>query len=102
MIREVPARRSGFVTAIDGEALGLAVVRLGGGRQVESDTVDPAVGLSGIARLGTRIDKGQPLAVIHAAREDAADAAAVDVIRAITLADAPQPVPDLIRERINA
>ncbi|AVO38753.1 thymidine phosphorylase [Pukyongiella litopenaei] len=100
VIREVPARRSGVVAAIDGEALGLAVVGLGGGRQVESDTVDPAVGLSGIVRLGVRVDKGQPLAVIHAAREDAADAAAAGLGRAITLADAAPPVPDLIHERI--
>ncbi|MGB7317180.1 MAG: thymidine phosphorylase, partial [Planktotalea sp.] len=42
VIREVTAKQDGIITAIDGEALGLAVVALGGGRQVESDLIDPA------------------------------------------------------------
>ncbi len=81
VIREINATEGGFVSAIDGEALGLAVVALGGGRQVESDLVDPAVGLSDVAPLGASIAKGQPLARIHAARESQADRAA-QVIRA--------------------
>jgi len=101
VIREVAARDSGYVTAIDGEALGLAVVALGGGRVVESDVVDPAVGLARVVRLGTKVAKGQPLAVVHAARPDAADRAAAAVRSAITLgAQAPAPR-DLIRERVG-
>ena len=101
VIREVAARDSGYVTAIDGEALGLAVVAVGGGRVVESDVVDPAVGLARVVRLGTKVAKGQPLAVVHAARPDAADRAAAAVRSAITLgAQAPAPR-DLIRERVG-
>ena len=48
------------------KALGLAVVELGGGRIVENDKINPAVGISGIARLGTYLEKDQPIAVIHA------------------------------------
>ena len=64
-----PRRNTGFVGSIDGEALGLAVVELGGGRQVEGDEIDPAVGISDLVRLGTRVQQGQPLCRIHAARE---------------------------------
>ncbi|TNF60911.1 MAG: thymidine phosphorylase, partial [Rhodobacteraceae bacterium] len=39
VIREVPSPGDGHVAAIDGEALGLAVVALGGGRQVEADAI---------------------------------------------------------------
>ncbi|MDX5402606.1 MAG: thymidine phosphorylase, partial [Rhodobacterales bacterium] len=46
VIREVKAAQAGYVAAMDGHALGLTVVQLGGGRQVEGDRVDPAVGLS--------------------------------------------------------
>jgi len=77
------------VSAIDGEALGLAVVDLGGGRQVESDLVDPAVGLSDVATLGAKIEKGQPLARVHAAREGQADRAASAVRQAVALSDTP-------------
>ncbi len=101
VIREVPARQSGHVTAIDGEALGLAVVALGGGRQVESDVVDPAVGFSGVIRLGAAVEKSSPLAVIHAAREDTAQRAEAALRAAITIAPAPVPLPELIHERIT-
>lgn len=101
VIRGVPAHGEGYVQSIDGEALGLAVVALGGGRQVEDDVIDPAVGLSGIRRLGDRVERGTPLAVIHAAREDAARAAEMAVRSAILVGDTPPEVPDLIHERIG-
>ena len=101
VIREVAAPSDGYVTAIDGEALGLAVVGLGGGRQVETDVIDPSVGLSGVVRLGAHVSKGQPLAVVHAGREDAARAAEQAVRAAITLGSAPESIPPLIHERIG-
>ncbi|WP_170417783.1 thymidine phosphorylase [Ruegeria atlantica] len=101
VILEVPAPTSGHITAIDGEALGLAVVALGGGRQVEDDVIDPAVGLSDIARLGDKVEKGAPLAVIHAAREDAARQAADAVLKAITIGDGAPMEPTLVHERIT-
>lgn len=101
VIREVQADRDGYVAAIDGEALGLAVVRLGGGRQVESDPVDPSVGLSGLARLGDFVTKGQPIAVIHAIREDAARSAEASVRAAMALTNSAPDIPPLIHERIG-
>ena len=85
VIREVPAPATGTISAIQGEALGLAVVALGGGRQVESDIVNPAVGLSDVVALGDKVTKGQPLARVHAAREAQADAAVQAVQSAITI-----------------
>ncbi|WP_116598646.1 thymidine phosphorylase [Primorskyibacter marinus] len=101
VIREIAANAAGIVTAIDGEALGLAVVDLGGGRQVETDVVDPAVGLSEVVRLGERVEKGQPLARVHAARLGQADAAETAVRAAISLGDAAPVVPPLVHERIT-
>ncbi len=101
VIREVKAPASGYVTAIDGEALGMVVVDLGGGRVVESDTIDPAVGLGQVVRLGDKIAQGQPLAVVHAARPDAADRSALAVRAAITISpSAPEALP-LIKERVG-
>lgn len=100
-IREVSAPVAGFVRAIDGEALGLAVVELGGGRKVESDLVNPAVGLSDVVRLGTRVAKGQCIAVVHAMRSDDADRAAASVKAAITLGNTKPKVPALIIERVG-
>lgn len=101
VIREVPAPESGYVTAINGEALGLAVVELGGGRQVESDVVNPSVGFSEVVRLGDQVSKGQPMLRIHAAREDAALRAAQTVVRAIEIGTKAPNVPPLVHERIR-
>lgn len=100
VVGEVLARESGHISAIDGEALGLTVVALGGGRRVESDRIDPSVGLSEVATLGQKITKGEPLAVIHAADEDRAEAAAQRVLKAMVIGDAPASA-TLIRERIS-
>ncbi len=101
VIREVLAPASGFITHMDGEALGLAVVDLGGGRQVQSDVVDPAVGFSDVVALGQKVVKGQPLLRIHAAREDAARRAEMAVKRAIGIGPIRAETPPLIHERIR-
>ena len=100
VIREVPAPATGTISAIQGEALGLAVVALGGGRQVESDIVNPAVGLSDVVALGDKVTKGQPLARVHAAREAQADAAVQAVQSAITIGGQ-APTPNLVLETIT-
>jgi thymidine phosphorylase len=100
IIGDVPAPADGFITAISGEALGLAVVALGGGRQVETDKIDPSVGLSDLLSVGGRVSRGQPLCTIHAASDDAAEAAARTVLAAITIGDVPEATP-LIIERID-
>ncbi len=58
VVMEVPALEDGFVAAIDGQALGEAVVRLGGGRLRDGDRVNPAVGLSDLAGIGEETGQG--------------------------------------------
>ncbi|WP_375569584.1 thymidine phosphorylase [Seohaeicola saemankumensis] len=101
VIREVKAQRSGYVAAMDGHALGLCVVELGGGRQVESDRVDPAVGLSDMVELGVWVEAGQPLARIHAGRPEAAQNAMTQVLGAVTIADDAPALPLLIHDRVS-
>lgn len=101
VIREVSAEQSGYITAIDGEALGLAVVAMGGGRFVETDRINPAVGYSNVARLGTKVSKGHPLAIVHAGRPDRADVAERALRAAITIGSIKPTLPNLIHERIG-
>jgi pyrimidine-nucleoside phosphorylase len=56
---------SGFLTATNCEQFGTALAMLGGGREKKEDSIDHAVGLEFHARIGDRIEKGQPLATIH-------------------------------------
>ncbi|MEO9575397.1 MAG: thymidine phosphorylase [Tateyamaria sp.] len=101
VIREIAAPASGYVTAIDGEALGMAVVDLGGGRKVEGEAMNLAVGLSDVVRIGTQVTRGEPLAVVHAGRASDADQAETALRAAITIAASPVPAPDLILDRIG-
>lgn len=101
VVRDILAVQSGRVLEIDGEALGLAVVHLGGGRLVDGARIDPSVGLSRVVRLGEAVDEYTPLALVHAANPAAADRAAAAVRAAITVGDgAPTPQP-LVHERIT-
>ena len=100
IVGDITAPIAGHIAAIDGEALGLAVVALGGGRRVETDRINPAVGLTDMIALGAAVERGQPLCTVHAASEDAAEQAAEAVRAAITIGDAAMPGP-LIVERID-
>ncbi len=100
VVGDITAPIGGHITHIDGEALGLAVVALGGGRRVETDRIDPTVGLTDMIALGAKVDKNQPLCTVHAATDDAAQAAAIAVRQAITIGEPAEILP-LVRKRIS-
>jgi thymidine phosphorylase len=100
VILDVPAGTSGHVHAIDGRAMGMAVVRMGGGRLKGGDPIDPAVGLTNVARLGQKVSEGDPLFRLHARDAASAEAARAAILAAVTIGEAPAPRP-LIHERIG-
>ncbi len=83
--REVASPVAGQVAAIDGHAVGMAVVRLGGGRMRDGDRIDPSVGFSDILPLGAEVAKGDPLARLHATDDAAADAAERAFLSAVSI-----------------
>jgi thymidine phosphorylase len=91
--RSVSAPRSGWVTAIDARALGVAVVALGGGRQRSGDRIDPRVGLADVVARGFEVRAGEPLATVHATSDGDAAAAVQAVQKAVSLGDQAVPVP---------
>ena len=84
-ISDVPAPRSGVVTSIDTRAIGFAVVALGGGRTGAEQKIDPAVGFDRLLPVGAHVEKGQPLARVHAANEWSATTATASVVEAYTI-----------------
>lgn len=96
----VKAPQGGVVTAIDTNALGLAVMQLGGGRARKDDKLDLAVGLVLHKKLGTPVTAGDTLATLHADTEDVAAVEAA-VQRAFTIGEkAPTKAP-LIKKVIR-
>jgi pyrimidine-nucleoside phosphorylase len=87
LIREVFAPRSGHVARVAALQIGVAALHLGAGRREKGDAVDHAVGIVCLRKLGDAVERGEPLAAIHARDDDAARAAADAVLAAYELAD---------------
>jgi pyrimidine-nucleoside phosphorylase len=94
--RELPAPKSGWLAAIDAEALGRAAVRLGAGRVRKEDRVDHAVGFLLRAKVGDRVDAGQPLLEAHANDVAALDSALAALAGAYQFSDRPVKPPPLV------
>ena len=62
---EVLAINNGHIHAIDGMAIGLACVDLGGGRKAAGDKIDFAPGFIVHKRIGEVVKKGESLLTIH-------------------------------------
>jgi len=101
LVRAVPAPRSGFITAVNLRALGLAVVALGGGRTRVEDRIDHAVGITDPSPPGAEIRAGDPLCVLHARDEARFEAAAAMVVAACRIGDRPPPETPVIYERLS-
>jgi thymidine phosphorylase len=100
VVVDVPSPAAGRVLAIDTRAVGFAVVALGGGRTAPEQSVDPAVGFDRLQPRGARVAKDEPLARVHAASRDAAEAAASTLTQAYTIGNGRPEAPPLV-ERID-
>ena len=90
----VKSNNSGYVNHMDAEGVGLVSLRLGGGRVTKESAIDPAVGVVLEKKTGDAVRAGDTLAVIHAASEADARAAAAALLDCYTITpDAPQPTP---------
>jgi pyrimidine-nucleoside phosphorylase len=65
-VRELKAPQDGYVASLNAREIGLTSMLLGGGRAKKGDAVDYAVGIVLQAKIGDRVEKGQPLLTIHA------------------------------------
>jgi pyrimidine-nucleoside phosphorylase len=84
--RVVAVPSAGWVSRLDAETVGRAVIALGGGRRTKEDRIDPAVGVELHACVGSRVEKGEPLFTVYAASESAAGEAAGRVMGAFNVA----------------
>ena len=96
VVRPLLATANGVIHAMDAEAIGLASGALGAGRLRKGDPIDPAVGIVVRAKIGDRIEAGEPIGEVHARGVDMADEAAARVNAAITLGEADVAPPRLV------
>ncbi|WCT72927.1 thymidine phosphorylase [Sphingomonas naphthae] len=94
-----PPARAGILRAVDGKAVGEALIDLGGGRRRIEDAIDPAVGFVRVAPIGTSVGPDRPLAMIHARTETAAREAAAALAAACAVGDTPPPERPVVHSR---
>jgi pyrimidine-nucleoside phosphorylase len=100
VVRAVPAPVQGFVREVWAREIAAVAVALGAGRERKEDPIDHAVGVVCGTKRGDRVERGQPLAEVHARDEAAADAAEAALLAAYEVGDEPESRPlvlDVIR-----
>ena len=100
VVRTVPAPASGYVRELGAREVAITAMELGAGREVAGEPIDHAVGVVCLAKRGDTVERGDPLAEIHARDEDGAAAAEAELLGAYEIGDEPEPRPlvlDVIR-----
>jgi len=85
VIRPLESPSDGCIEIIDTRAVGMCVVALGGGRRHIEGRIDHRVGLSKLRDAGETINRGDTLAIIHAADEAGWQQAADTLTAAFTV-----------------
>jgi len=86
-IVEVKASRSGYVSAIDTEAIGIASVVLGAGRSKKEDSIDPSVGIEVLKKVGDSVHLSEPLVRMYVSEKSDVQLASRLITHAYTISD---------------
>jgi len=95
------APQEGTILAMDTRAIGVAAVELGAGRATLGARIDPSAGFHLTAKPGDRVERGQPLATIHARTNALAEQAARRLQAAIRIGEGDATPLPLLGERIT-
>jgi pyrimidine-nucleoside phosphorylase len=87
---------SGYISAMDTTKIGWAVQRLGAGREKAGEPVDPHAGILFHARRGTHVERGQPIATLHATTPAMLAEPAALLKESITLSPTPPDAVELV------
>lgn len=97
LIREIPAPKSGYVEKIVCDEAGICSMMLGGGRETKEDKIDLSVGFELRKKVGDRVEKGEPLAILYANDEAKAEAAGERFLKACSIGEDRIVPPPLIK-----
>jgi pyrimidine-nucleoside phosphorylase len=87
-VTPVKAPKSGYVSHIQTDEIGMCSLILGGGRETKESVIDLSVGLILNKKLGDKVEESEPLAYIYS-NDEAKTALAIErFLNAYTIADA--------------
>ena len=99
--RDVRAEATGFIHAVNAEAIGLSAMRLGAGRAAKDDSIDPTAGVVLRETVGCSVTAGSVIATLYTGSEIAAREVAPQVAAAFAVSPEPPPVKNVIYEIIG-
>jgi len=102
IVRDIFAPEAGTITAIDTRGVGMAVVAMGGGRRLPTDSIDFAVGFDQLLGLGQKVNVHLPIARVHLRDENMAADVTNRLLAAYTISDGEAPHHPLIADHIGA
>ncbi len=100
-MREIVTTRGGYVSAIDAEDIGKAVMMIGGGRTSKEDVIDHAVGIILEVKSGQKVDAGAVLCRLYHTTENNLDEAAELVEGAFRISASAPEQRDIILEVVG-
>ncbi len=83
----VEASVSGTVSEVNARNVGETAVILGAGRKKKGEKVDLAVGVSVLCKVGEKVEKGQPIFMVHAREEALQKEAETRLLKAVRIID---------------
>jgi pyrimidine-nucleoside phosphorylase len=90
----ITASEGGYINQVHARTVGETAVVLGAGRTKKGESIDPAVGISVLVKVGQQVEKGQELFILHARNQAMAMAAKKDLQKAIKIVPNPvEPLP---------
>ncbi len=93
-IETVLAPANGFIDEINARVVGETSVEMGAGRAKKGDLIDYAVGLVILRKVGDRVEKGDPLFIVHARTQESLEISKEQVMGAFAWSTEPvEPLP---------
>ena len=87
IVRATNPHGVGYVQKLDAKTVGETVVQLGGGRERVSDEIDPRVGVECLKHVGDEVKLDEPVFIVHAASQRAAEEASEKLIGGLSVSN---------------
>ncbi len=101
-VKEIYAPKTGYISNIRSEEVGLAVMALGGGREIKTSEIDLSAGVVLKKKTGSLAVEGETIAVVHGSDEAGLDEAAGRLQAAFSWSETPVSVPALVKKVITS
>ena len=95
---EVLSPRSGYISGMDAEKIGLVSVLLGAGREKKDDVIDPAAGLVLCKKTGEYVERGEALCTLYTNKTGIVRQAEKEYLDSLVFSDLrPEEIPLIIK-----